>query len=131
MKNKKNIILLVALLIAILLSTVLFIGIGNMPKTSIQISAFIFVVLTEILLFTNIYIITNKKLNTFTIAGLSSTIFLYTSCSLIFNVLAISIFGTLKNILVFNISILLIYLLINTIIILFKKETNYEKSIEK
>lgn len=122
MKNKKNIILLVALLIAILLSTVLFIGIGNMPKTSIQISAFIFVVLTEILLFTNIYIITNKKLNTFTIAGLSSTIFLYTSCSLIFNVLAISIFGTLKNILVFNISILLIYLLINTIIILFKKE---------
>ena len=122
MKNKKNIIILVALLIAILLSTVLFIGIGNMPKTSIQISAFIFVVLTEILLFTNIYIITNKKLNTFTIAGLSSTIFLYTSCSLIFNVLAISIFGTLKNILVFNISILLIYLLINTIIILFKKE---------
>lgn len=122
MKNKKNIILLVALLIAILLSTVLFIGIGNIPKTSIQISAFIFVVLTEILLFTNIYIITNKKLNTFTIAGLSSTIFLYTSCSLIFNVLAISIFGTLKNILVFNISILLIYLLINTIIILFKKE---------
>ena len=122
MKNKKNIILLVALLIAILLSTVLFIGIGNMPKTSIQISAFIFVVLTEILLFTNIYIITNKKLNTFTIAGLSSTIFLYTSCSLIFNVLAISIFGTLKNILFFNISILLIYLLINTIIILFKKE---------
>ena len=66
----------------------------------------------------------NKKLNTFTIAGLSSSTFIYSICSIVFNIILISIFQTVKNILVFNFSILLVYAFIVAIIMLLKKESN-------
>lgn len=124
MKKNKNIILNVSLLIIIAFSMLLFFGTGSSTKSEIEISSFIFVVITELIIYFNALIILNKKLNTFTIAGLSSSTFLYTICSIVFNILLISIFQTLKNILVFNFSILLIYLFIISIIILFKKESN-------
>ena len=124
MKKNKNIILNVSLLIIIAFSMLLFFGTGSYTKSEIEISSFIFVVITELIIYFNAIIILNKKLNTFTIAGLSSSTFLYTICSIVFNILLISIFQTLKNILVFNFSILLIYLFIISIIILFKKESN-------
>ena len=124
MKKNKNIILSISLLIAIALSTLLFFGIGDSSKNEIEISSVLFIILMELIIFFNTFIILNKNLNTFTVAGLSSSTFLYSICSLIFNILLISIFSTVKNILVFNFSILLLYLFIDSMIILFKKESN-------
>lgn len=124
MKNKKNIILCIALLIVIAFSMLLFFGIGELEKTGIQISALIFIVLTEVIVFGNAMIYTSsKKLNTFLIAGLGSTTFLYAMISLLFNVLLRDVFATLRGILIFNFSLLLIYLFISSIIIFFKKES--------
>lgn len=124
MKNKKNVILCISLLIVIAFSMLLFFGIGELEKTEIQISAFIFIILTEVIVFANAMIYTSsKKLNTFLIAGLGSTTFLYATASLLFNVLLRGVFATLKGILIFNFSLLLIYLFISSIIILFKKES--------
>lgn len=122
MKNKKNIIILILLIIAVAFSSLLFFGIGSGEKTSMQISSFIFVILTEIIIFGNILFLTNKKTNTFTIAGFTSTAFIYSLVSLIFNVLLNPIFTTLKGNLIFNFSILLIYLFIDALVLLFKKE---------
>lgn len=122
MKNKKNAVLCIALIIVIAFSLLLFFGIGEKQKTEIQISSFIFAIVTELVIFCNIFLMLNKKLNTFSVAGLSSTTFLYAGSSLLFNILLVDIFTTLRGILVFNFSILLIYLFIDTIIILFKKE---------
>lgn len=121
MKNKKNIILSFALLIAIIFSFVVFLGFGTTEKSSIEICSFIFILLTEIIIFGNVYIILNKKLNTFSIAGLSSTTFLYTICSLITNVIVSNLFLNLRSLLIFNICAILIHLFINTIIMLFKE----------
>ena len=63
-KNKKY-ITIIGLIIAILFSFLIFFGIGNAEKTQMQISSFIFVLLTEIIIFANIIILTSKKLNTF------------------------------------------------------------------
>ncbi len=122
MKKKKNIILCIALLIVIVLSMLLFFETGEIEKTKIQISSFIFVIITELVVFANIVLITNKKLNTFTIAGLSSITFLYAVCSFLFNILLKGIFTTTRGILVFNFSILLVYLFLSVITLLFKKE---------
>lgn len=122
MKKRKDIILSIALLIIILLSFVLFFGIGNVEKNEIQISSFVFVIVTELIVYTNALLIVNKKLNTFLIAGLCGTTFLYTICSFLFNALLNGVFSTIRGILVFNFSLLLLYLIICTIIILFKKE---------
>lgn len=122
MKEKKNIILCIALLMVIALSMILFFGIGESEKTGVQISSFVFIMIIELIVFANTMLMINKRLNTFAIAGLSSTTFLYVVCSLLFNVLLKGIFTTVRGILVLNFSLLLVYLFIDTIIILFKKE---------
>lgn len=122
MKNKKNIILSIALIIVIAFSFVIFYGVGDSPKTEIQTISFVFIIITELVVFANSLLITNKKMNMFAIAGLSTTTFLYAVVSIIINILAMGLFTTIKSIIVFNISIILIYLFIDTMIILFKKE---------
>lgn len=122
MKNKKNIILSIALIIVIAFSFVIFYGVGDSPKTEIQTISFVFIIITELVVFANSLLITNKKMNMFAIAGLSTTTFLYAVVSIIINILAMGLFTTIKSIVVFNISIILIYLFIDTMIILFKKE---------
>ncbi len=124
MKKNKNIIINILLIIVIALSMLLFFGIGNTTKSGIQISSFVFIIVTELIIYFNVLIILNKKLNTFTIAGLSSSTFIYSICSIVFNIILISIFQTVKNILVFNFSILLVYAFIVAIIMLLKKESN-------
>lgn len=124
MKKNKNIIINILLIIVIALSMLLFFGIGNTTKSGIQISSFVFIIVTELIIYFNVRIILNKKLNTFTIAGLSSSTFIYSICSIVFNIILISIFQTVKNILVFNFSILLVYAFTIAIIMLFKKESN-------
>lgn len=124
MKKNKNSIINILLIIVIALSMLLFFGIGNTTKSGIQISSFVFIIVTELIIYFNVLIILNKKLNTFTIAGLSSSTFIYSICSIVFNIILISIFQTVKNILVFNFSILLVYAFIVAIIMLLKKESN-------
>ena len=124
MKKNKNIIINILLIIVIALSMLLFFGIGNTTKSGIQLSSFVFIIVTELIIYFNVLIILNKKLNTFTIAGLSSSTFIYSICSIVFNIILISIFQTVKNILVFNFSILLVYAFIVAIIMLLKKESN-------
>lgn len=124
MKKNKNIIINILLIIVIALSMLLFFGIENTTKSGIQISSFVFIIVTELIIYFNVLIILNKKLNTFTIAGLSSSTFIYSICSIVFNIILISIFQTVKNILVFNFSILLVYAFIVAIIMLLKKESN-------
>ena len=122
MKEKRNLILIVALFIVIAFTLLLFFGVGNNEKTGIQICGIIFTIITELIVFGNILFINNKKLNTFMIAGLSSTSFLYAICSIIFNSILFGVFKTIKSILIFNFALLLVYLFIDTMIFLFKKE---------
>lgn len=122
MKDKKNIILGIILLIVIIFSLLLFYGIDTSQKSGVQICSFIFIIITEILTFSSIMVMKSKKSNTFFNAGISGSTFLYVLCSFLFNILFLNMFTTIKSILVFNFSILLIYIFINLIIILFKKE---------
>ena len=120
-KNKKY-ITIIGLIIAILFSFLIFFGIGNAEKTQMQISSFIFVLLTEIIIFANIIILTSKKLNTFAIAGISSSTIIYAIISLIVNILFVGVFKTIRTNLVFNFGLLLIYLFVVVMVMLFKKE---------
>ncbi len=122
MKNKKNIILLVALVLVITFSTLLFFGIGNNEKSSIEIWSFIFIIMAELIFYCNALILLSKKTNTFLKAGFSSTSFLYLVCTIFINTIFLSIFKTLKNLLITNFCILIAYFLINTIILFFKRE---------
>ena len=122
MKNKKNIILSIMLIILISLSFLLFFGINGDKKTEIQLETFAFIIFDELLLFGNIILFLNKKMNTFLIAGLSSTTFLYLISSLLINIIFKSIFTSLRGVLVFNFSLILIYLLINSTILIFKRD---------
>lgn len=122
MKNKKNIILSIMLIILISLSFLLFFGINSDKKTEIQLATFAFIIFDELLLFGNIILFLNKKMNTFLIAGLSSTTFLYLISSLLINIIFKSIFTSLRGVLVFNFSLILIYLLINSTILIFKRD---------
>ena len=120
-KNKKY-ITIIGLIIAILFSFLIFFGIGNAEKTQMQISSFIFVLLTEIIIFVNIIILTSKKLNTFAIAGISSSTIIYAIISLIVNILFVGVFKTIRTNLVFNFGLLLIYVFVVVMVMLFKKE---------
>ena len=120
-KNKKY-ITIIGLIIAILFSFLIFFGIGNAEKTQMQISSFIFVLLTEIIIFANIIILTSKKLNTFAIAGISSSTIIYAIISLIVNILFVGVFKTIRTNLVFNFGLLLIYVFVIVMVMLFKKE---------
>ena len=120
-KNKKY-ITIIGLIIAILFSFLIFFGIGNAEKTQMQISSFIFVLLTEIIIFANIIILTSKKLNTFAIAGISSSTIIYAIISLIVNILFVGVFKTIRTNLVFNFGLLLIYVFVVVMVMLFKKE---------
>ncbi len=122
MKNKKNIILSIMLIILISLSLLLFFGINSDKKTSIQLATFAFIIFDDVLLFGNIILFLNKKMNAFLIAGLSSTTFLYLISSLLINIIFKSIFTSLRGVLVFNFSLILIYILINTTILIFKRD---------
>ena len=120
-KNKKY-ITIIGLIIAILFSFLIFFGIGNAEKTQMQISSFIFVLLTEIIIFANIIILTSKKLNTFAIAGISSSTIIYAIISLIVNILFVGVFKTIRTNLVFNFGLLLLYVFVVVMVMLFKKE---------
>ena len=120
-KNKKY-ITIIGLIIAILFSFLIFFGIGNAEKTQMQISSFIFVLLTEIIIFANIIILTSKKLNTFAIAGISSSTIIYAIISLIVNILFVGVFKTIRTNLVFNFGLLLIYVFVVVMVMLFKME---------
>ena len=123
MSEKKKIITTVGLAILLAFSFLMFFGIDTDKKTGIEISAFIFTLVDEIILFGTILFLGNKKLNTFAISGIVSSIFIYLLVSLIFNVVLNSVFSTVRGILVFNFGVLLLYLLIVTIVFLFKKES--------
>lgn len=123
MSNNKKIICLSSLLVLLAFSFLIFFGFNTTEKTNIEISSFIFILLTEFLVIGNVLFVTTKKINNaFTVAGISSLTFLYTIISLMVNVFFINVFSTLRGNLVFNFSILLIYLFIALAIFFFKKE---------
>ena len=122
MSKNKKIILTISLTIMIALSFLLFLGIGKVEKTNEQILRFTFIIVNEILIYGTILWSTRKKCNAFTNAGIISAMVIYTIISLLFNLIFISVFTTVKNILVFNFSILLVFAFIATIVIFAKKE---------
>ena len=122
MSRNKKVILTVALLIIIALSFLLFFGIGEVEKTQEQIVRFVFIIIDEVIVYGAILWATRKKCSAFSNIGVIGTTSIYTIISLIFNLLFIEIFKTVKNILVFNFSILLLFAFILTIVILLKKE---------
>lgn len=131
MKKNRNIIITCSLILIVALSFLLFFGIKTNPKTSIDIAEFIFTIFTEIVLYAEIMFITNKENNTFTISGLTTITILYFIISCIFNVILKHIFQTLRGILVFDFSILLIYLSMVCMILIFKKGKKKMKQSEK
>lgn len=124
MSDNKKIITVISLVVVITFSMLLFFGTGNFDKTGIQISSFIFIIITELVAFCNVFLLTNKKLNTFARAGLSSIAGIYIASSLLFNILLSGLFRTVRSVLVFNFAILLLYIFIALVVIFFKKEGN-------
>lgn len=121
MSRNKKVLLTAALVIMITLSFLLFFGIGKVEKTEEQILRFVFIILDEVIVYGIILWATREKCNAFSNAGVISTTVIYTMISLIFNLLLTGIIKTVKNILIFNFSILLLFAFIVTIVILLKK----------
>ena len=121
--NKNKITLLtIALIIVFAFSCLLFFGTGSYPKTGIQISSFIFILLDELVTYGIVFYLFQYNPDTFSTAGLASITFIYVAFSLAVNILFKSLFSTVKSILIWNFSILLIFIFIVFIVLLFKKE---------
>lgn len=121
MKKKKNLILVSLLILLLCISFLVFFGLFNDKKSSIDNIAFIFTIFTEFLIFINLVILLNKKTDTFLVSGTCSTMFLYIVCSIILNVLLKGLFTSSRSLIVVNIILILVYLFINFVILLFKK----------
>ena len=74
MSSNKKIVSTIGLVIVLAFSFLLFFGINTTEKTGIEVSAFIFILLTEFIIYGCTFALTSKKLNTFMIAGISSSI---------------------------------------------------------
>lgn len=121
MKKKKNLILVSLLILLLCISFLVFFGLFNDKKSSIDNIAFIFTIFTEFLIFINLVILLNKKTDTFLVSGTCSTMFLYIVCSIILNGLLKGLFTSSRSLIVVNIILILVYLFINFVILLFKK----------
>lgn len=121
MKKKKNLILVSLLILSLCISFLVFFGLFNDKKSSIDNIAFIFTIFTEFLIFINLVILLNKKTDTFLVSGTCSTMFLYIVCSIILNGLLKGLFTSSRSLIVVNIILILVYLFINFVILLFKK----------
>lgn len=124
MKNKKNGLIIMIFVILILLTSLMFFGLGSVEKNIVQIVSFLFIVITEIISMVSVLLLGSPKMNTYAIAGISSTTFIYAVVSLIINILANTLFSTLRGIVVINFIIILLYLLLNITILAFKKGEN-------
>ena len=124
MKNKKNGLIIMIFVILILLTSLMFFGLGSVEKNIVQIVSFLFIVITEIISMVSVLLLGSLKMNTYAIAGISSTTFIYAVVSLIINILANTLFSTLRGIVVINFIIILLYLLLNVTILAFKKGEN-------
>lgn len=124
MKNKKNGLIIMIFVILILLTSLMFFGLGSVEKNIVQIVSFLFIVITEIISMVSVLLLGSLKMNTYAIAGISCTTFIYAVVSLIINILANTLFSTLRGIVVINFIIILLYLLLNVTILAFKKGEN-------
>ena len=122
MSNNKKLTVFIGLLILLAYSFLMFFGIDTGVKSKVELSAFVFTIVDELILFGIILFLGNKKHNTYVKLGLTSITFIYLLCSLLLNIVFNNIFSTLRGILVTNFGLLLIYLLIIVIIFSFKKE---------
>lgn len=121
MNKNKKIILTFGLIIVIMLSFLLFFGVGSTQKTAIQGTSFAFIILDEILAYSMILILTETKQKAFVVAGLSTITCIYIGISLIVNLFIKNIL-TMKSLLITNFSFLLIYLFIDVMILLAKED---------
>ena len=122
MKGKKLIIYTSISVLIILLSFVMYFGFSDAEKTNIQNIGFIFTIITEVVFFGTIYLITRNSENTFSRAGIASISVIYLIISLILNIFAKTAFETERALITTNIIILILYLAIALITQLFKKE---------
>ena len=122
MKGKKLIIYTSISVLIILLSFVMYFGFSDAEKTNIQNIGFIFTIITEVVFFGTIYLITRNSENTFSRAGIASISVIYLIISLILNIFAKTAFETERALITINIIILIVYLAIALITQLFKKE---------
>lgn len=122
MNNKKIWILILSLIIMIAFSSLIFFGLFENEKNSVQLTSFIFIILTEIISFSSIGVVVSKKFNTFINSGILSTTFLYAVSSAFINILTSPLFVSSRKLTTVNIAILLIYLFIIAIIFMFRKE---------
>lgn len=122
MKDNKLKIYTVFSVLIVVLSFVIYYGFSNAEKTSIQNTAFIFTIISEVIFFTIIYLITRPKETTFSRAGISIISVIYFIISLILNVLMKNAFETVRALITTNVIILILYIAIILIIYLFKKE---------
>ena len=122
MKDNKIKIYTAFSILIVVLSFVIYYGFSDTEKTAIQNTAFIFTIISEILFFTIIYLVTRQKENTFSRAGISIISVIYFIVSLILNVIMKTTFETVRALVTTNLIILILYIAIILIIYLFKKE---------
>lgn len=122
MKGKKIVIYTCFSVLIILLNFVFYYGFSSDEKTVIQDGSFAFTIVSEIIFFGMIYLLSRKQENAFSRAGIASASVIYLVISLILNILMKSIFNTLRALITTNIIILIIYVVIILAVYLFKKE---------
>ena len=122
MKGKKLIIYTSISVLIILVSFVMYFGFSDAEKTNIQNIGFTFTIITEVVFFGTIYLITRNSENTFSRAGIASISVIYLIISLILNIFAKTAFETERALITTNIIILILYLAIALITQLLKKE---------
>lgn len=122
MTGKKRVVYVSLSILIIVLSFVVYFGFSKIDKTYMENIAFGAFILTELIFFTMIYLVSKKETSLFVRAGNTSVSVIYLISSLIINVFLQSFFELANTLITTNVVLLIFYLAIVLLIYLFKKE---------
>ncbi len=122
MKGKKLAIYICFSLLIIALSFVIYYGFSDVQKTYIQNVGFSSIIISEIIFFTMIYVVTRENNNIFVKSGVISVSGIYILTMLLLNTVLKAMFATARILITTNIILLILYVGIILLIYLAKKE---------
>lgn len=112
MGNKKTLGLGLMFLIVVAFSFLMYYGFSSADKTDIQNCRFIFIIVSECLMFGVMFLSTTGMVQPSSAVGLNFLAGGYFTLSLVINFLLGFIFGTVRSLIVVNVAVILIFLFI-------------------
>ncbi len=122
MKSSNLLVKTIIFILAVVLSCLIFFGLGNDNKTDMELFAFGFLMFAELVLYITILIPGIKNLKKLNGADIISCGVLYTITSFITNCGFFSSFDSIKNLVIVNAIEIVIFMIIFCMVLLKKKE---------